>query len=147
MGTPSVCFVGTDRLGLAQLAAALTRRRGRSDILVQAMNVVPDDVAPAVRDVLAELSPRPYVSAPRPLDPARLDRVDRVIIVGGGATSGSVPPGEDWPEPPPVDPADIAAVRALRDRFDRRAADLVDELLIDPDQCCGEGCATCVLDR
>ena len=147
MGTPSVCFVGTDRVGLAQLAAALTRRRGRSDVLVQAMNAFPGDVAPAVRDVLAELAPRPYVSAPRPVDPARLDRVDRVVIVGGGTAPESVPPGESWPEGPPDDPADATAMRALRDRFDRRAADLVDDLLIDPDQCCGQGCATCVLDR
>nr|WP_026928443.1 oxidoreductase-like domain-containing protein [Granulicoccus phenolivorans] len=146
-----VCFVGADPESLAPLTEALFRRRARDELASTWRWVgTPDPVNPLAVEALAAL--------PGPVEPsageayARTEDFTATVFIGYRNNLGFVPlpPGvrasvEVWP----VEPGEPGPerMRTLLTELDRRAAQLLDDLLTDPDTCCGEGCANCVLDR
>lgn len=146
-----VCFVGADPESLAPLAEALFRRRARDELASTWRFVgTPPAVDPQVGAALAEL--------PGPVEPGPGEAYDRTegftatVFIGYRNELGFVPlpPGvrassEVWP----IEPGEPGPerMRTLLKHLDQRAGELLDDLLVDPDTCCGEGCANCVLDR
>lgn len=152
----TVCFVGLDTLGVAQLAEGLARSRSEGLFSSDAANFYPyDAVAPEVREAMAT-SRRPMpLLAPRSPDADEFDRHGKVIVLGFRNTQGFVtlPPGirpsvEVWPIEPPEDSEDpLRRMHGIRRALERRLARLVYDLSSPDRECCGSGCANCVLDR
>lgn len=152
----TVCFVGLDSLGVAQLAEGLARSRSDGLFSSDAANFYPyDEVSPEVRDAM-ETSHRPVpLLAPRPMEPDEFDRHGRVIVLGFRNAQGFVPlpvgirPSvEVWPIEVPEDAEDEAhRMKGVRKALEHRLARLVYDLKSPDRECCGSGCANCVLDR
>lgn len=152
----TVCFVGLDTLGVAQLAEGLARSRSGGDFTTDAANVVAyDQVVPQVREAMAA-SRRPVeLLEPRVLRPDEFERHQRVVVLGFRNPQGFVPlpPGirssvEVWPIEPPEDVEDeTQRMRGIRRALERRLARLVHDLKSPERECCDSGCAHCVLDR
>lgn len=152
----TVCFVGTDTEGIAQLAEALARSRSDGDYTTTCANVVAyDAVTSQVRDAVATSRHPVPLAPPRPVDPVELDQHQRVIVLGFRNAQGFVPlpPGlrpsyEVWPiEPPEEDTDPDRRMKVIRKNLEHRLARLVYDLKSPERECCGSGCANCVLDR
>ncbi|QGF24667.1 hypothetical protein [Raineyella fluvialis] len=152
----TVCFVGLDSLGVAQLAEGLARSRSEGLFSSDAACFYPcDEVSPEVREAM-DTSRRPVpLLAPRPMEPEEFDHHGRVIVLGFRNAQGFVPlpvgirPSvEVWPIETPEDaPDEWHRVKGLRKNLERRLARLVYDLSSPDRDCCGSGCANCVLDR
>ncbi len=152
----TVCFVGTDTEGIAQLAEALARSRSEGDFTTTCANTTDyAEVTAEVREAV-ETSRRPVpLTPPRPVGPGELDQHQRVIVLGFRNQQGFVPlpPGirpsyEVWPIEPPEEETDPRhRMRVIRKNLEHRLARLVHDLRSPDRECCGSGCANCVLDR
>ena len=90
--TPSVLFVCVKNGGKSQMAAALMRQAAGDAVEVRSAGTHPGttinaESAAAVAEVGADMSSE----TPKPIDPALLARVDRVVVLGSGAGVGPVP--------------------------------------------------------
>lgn len=152
----TVCFVGLDTLGVAQLAEGLARSRSGGDFTTDSANVTAyEQVAPEVREALATSRFPVEPARPRLLEPDEFDRHGQVIVLGFRNAQRFVPlpPGirpsvEVWPIEPPEDVEDpLRRMHGIRRALERRLARLVYDLRSPDRECCGSGCANCVLDR
>lgn len=89
---PSVLFVCVKNGGKSQMAAALMRQTAGDAVEVHSAGTHPGtainaESAAAVAEVGADMSDQ----TPRPIDPAILTRVDRVIVLGSEAVVDAVP--------------------------------------------------------
>lgn len=90
--TPSVLFVCVKNGGKSQIAAALMRQIAGDSVEVHSAGTQPGSTLnEESRASVAELGADFDGEHPKPVDPALLDSVDRVVIVGTEATID--PPG------------------------------------------------------
>lgn len=152
----TVCFVGLDSLGVAQLAEGLARSRSGGDFTTDAANVAAyAEVAPQVREMMATSRKPVDLLPPRQVRPDEFERHQQVIVLGFRNAQGFVPlptgirPSvEVWPiEPPEEAPDEAHRMRGIRRPLERRLARLVHDLRSPDRECCDSGCAHCVLDR
>lgn len=133
--TPSVLFVCVKNGGKSQMAAALMRQTAGDAVEVHSAGTHPGatinaESAAAVAEVGADMSDQ----APKPIDPAVLVRVDRVIVLGSEAVVDPVPGMagtiETWETvEPSVDGIEGAErMRLIRDDIAARVAVLATEL-------------------
>ena len=90
--TPSVLFVCVKNGGKSQMAAALMRQAAGDAVEVHSAGTHPGttinaESAAAVAEVGADMSSE----TPKPIDPALLARVDRVVVLGSEARVDPVP--------------------------------------------------------
>ena len=90
--TPSVLFVCVKNGGKSQMAAALMRQAAGDAVEVHSAGTHPGttinaESAAAVAEVGADMSSK----IPKPIDPALLARVDRVVVLGSEARVDPVP--------------------------------------------------------
>ena len=90
--TPSVLFVCVKNGGKSQMAAALMRQAAGDRVEVHSAGTHPGtatnaESAAAVAQVGADMSDQ----APKPIDPALLARVDRVVVLGSEAVVTPLP--------------------------------------------------------
>ena len=133
--TPSVLFVCVKNGGKSQMAAALMRHAAGDAVEVHSAGTHPgssinaESVA-AVAEVGADMSDQ----VPKPIDPALLARVDRVVVLGFEAVVDPVPGMigsiETWETVEPsrdrIEGAD--RMRLIRDDIAARVAVLITEL-------------------
>jgi protein-tyrosine-phosphatase len=133
--TPSVLFVCVKNGGKSQMAAALMRQTAGDSVEVHSAGTHPGaainaESAAAVAEVGADMSDQ----TPRPIDPAILTRVDRVIVIGSEATVDPIPGMrgtiETWET---VEPSDNGIegperMRVIRDDIAARVTILAIEL-------------------
>jgi len=133
--TPSVLFVCVKNGGKSQMAAALMRHAAGDAVEVHSAGTHPgssinaESVA-AVAEVGADMSDQ----VPKPIDPALLARVDRVVVLGSEAVVDPVPGMigsiETWETVEPsrdrIEGAD--RMRLIRDDIAARVAVLITEL-------------------
>lgn len=152
----TVCFLGLDDEGIAQLAEGLARGRSEGEFSTDAVNLVPyQRVSPEVRRALASSRHPVEPIAPRTPVADEVEHHQQVIVLGFRNAQGFVqlPPGirpswEVWPIEPPEDEEEPGRrMRGIRKALERRLARLVFDLRSPERQCCNSGCANCVLDR
>ena len=90
--TPAVLFVCVKNGGKSQMAAALMRQAVGDTVAVHSAGTHPGtainaESAAAVAEVGADMSDQ----IPKPIDPALLARVDRVVVVGSEAVVDPLP--------------------------------------------------------
>jgi len=133
--TPSVLFVCRKNGGKSQMAAALMRRAAGDSVEVHSAGTSPGtainaESAAAVAELGADMSDQ----TPKPIDPALLARVDRVIVLGSEAVvdpiAGMAGTIETWIT---VEPSDdgiegVERMRLIRDDIAVRVAVLAAEL-------------------
>ncbi len=152
----TVCFVGLDTLGIAQLAEGLARSRSGGEFSTDSANLAdyPAVTAEVTRAMATSRTPV-ELRRPRALAGDEFDRHQQVIVLGFRNTAGYVPlpPGirasvEVWPIEPPEDEDDqYRRMTGIRKALERRLARLVHDLKSPERECCGSGCPHCVLDR
>ncbi|WJV48955.1 low molecular weight phosphatase family protein [Streptomyces flavofungini] len=128
---PEVLFVCTENAGRSQLAAALMRRRAGAAIRVLSAGSAPGtDIAPVVRQLLAEQGLDVGEEFPKPLTAEVVTAADVVITLGCGDAC-PIRPGRrylDW-NMPDLTGLDIESARAVRDGLAARIDELARELL------------------
>jgi len=133
--TPSVLFVCVKNGGKSQMAAALMRQAASDRVEVHSAGTHPGtainaESAAAVAEVGADMSDQ----APKPIDPALLARVDRVVVLGSEAVVTPLPGMagtiETWEtvEPSTDGIEGAERMRLIRDDIAARVATLVTEL-------------------
>jgi arsenate-mycothiol transferase len=133
--TPSVLFVCVKNGGKSQMAAALMRQAAGDKVEVHSAGTHPGssinaESAAAVAEVGADMSDQ----VPKPIDPALLARVDRVVVLGSEAVVDPVPGMigsiETWETVEPsrdgIEGAD--RMRLIRDDIAARVTVLITEL-------------------
>ena len=131
-GRPEVLFVCVHNAGRSQMAAALLAHHGGDRVVVRSAGTAPaDSINPAVVAVMAELGIDVHANGehPKALDDVAVQASDVVITMGCGDECPFYP-GKcylDWALPDPAG-QDIDTVRAIRDKIDRLARDLLVEL-------------------
>lgn len=152
----TVCFLGLDSEGIAQLAEGLARGRSEGEFSTDAANVVAyDRVSKEVREALATSRHPVEPLSPRPPAADEVEHHQQVVVLGFRNAQGFVPlpPGvkaslEVWPIEPPEDEEDpMRRMRGIRRSLERRLARLVHDLRSPDRECCDSGCTNCVRDR
>ncbi len=131
MKKPFVLFICKHNTGRSQMAEAYVRRfaHGRLDV-ASAGTIAASEPDPGVVRVMAEDGVDISSAVPKLLDPAMIDRADRIITMGCDVVGvGRI--DADWNLPDPKG-ATLEDVRAIRDRVKGNAADLVREFGIIP---------------
>ncbi|MBD3784837.1 MAG: low molecular weight phosphatase family protein [Micrococcales bacterium] len=134
--TPSVLFVCVKNGGKSRMAEALMRRQAGDAVEVHSAGTAPGSAvnelsAAAVAEVGADLRAG---GPPRPVDPAVLTRVDRVVLLGDEVGLEPVPGMrgtiERWrtDEPSERGIEGMERMRLVRDDIERRCAALALEL-------------------
>nr|WP_040155679.1 low molecular weight phosphatase family protein [Mobilicoccus massiliensis] len=84
---PSVLFVCVKNGGKSQMAAALMRQVAGDAVEVHSAGTAPGGALNELsREVVEEIGASMAGEHPKAIDPALLDRVDRVVVVGGEAS-------------------------------------------------------------
>jgi len=137
-GRPSLLFVCVKNGGKSQMAAALARRDGGGAVAVHSAGTEPGTALNAQSvAALAEVGADVAGEYPKPLDPALLARVDRVIVLGSEAVvvpvEGMVGTVETWEtvEPSVEGIEGIERMRLIRDDIAARVQVLLAELATD----------------
>ena len=133
---PSVLFVCVKNGGKSQMAAALMRRLAGDAVEVHSAGTSPGDrLNEQSAQAVEELGATFAGEHPKPIDPAVLARVDRVIVTGGDARvdplPGMVGQIEVWEthEPSERGIEGMERMRLVRDDLQRRVRDLAAALL------------------
>jgi protein-tyrosine-phosphatase len=133
--TPSVLFVCVKNGGKSQMAAALMRQAAGDAVEVHSAGTHPGttinaESAAAVAEVGADMSSE----TPKPIDPALLARVDRVVVLGSEAildpAPGMIGTIETWEtvEPSMDGIEGVERMRLIRDDIAARVTILLAEL-------------------
>lgn len=136
---PSVLFVCVRNGGKSQLAAALARHLGGARVEVHSAGTDPGSrLNEEVRASLAEIGASLDGEHPKPIDPALLDSVDRVVVLGTEAAverPGSAPV-EVWEtdEPSARGIEGAERMRLIRDDVTGRVEALLRSLGAMPDR-------------
>jgi protein-tyrosine-phosphatase len=135
ISTPSVLFVCKKNGGKSQMAAALMRMAAGDSVDVHSAGTAPGTAINAESAVaVAELGADMSGQTPKPIDPALLARVDRVVVLGSEARVDPIPGMagtiETWIT---VEPSDdgiegVDRMRLIRDDIAARVAVLAAEL-------------------
>lgn len=133
---PSVLFVCVSNRGKSQMAAALMRHQAGNSVEVHSAGTRPGNSLNALSaEAVAEVGADMSAEIPKPIDPALLRRMDRVIILGDQAQvepvetmQGSI---ETWntDEPSKRGIEGIERMRLIRADIDARIQALQAELL------------------
>ncbi|WP_193107090.1 low molecular weight phosphatase family protein [Brachybacterium sp. FME24] len=135
---PSVLFVCVKNGGKSQMAAALMAARAGDRVEVHSAGTKPGTTVNALSaEVVAEVGADMSASRTKPIDPALLARMDRVVVLGEEAVVDPVPGMRgtittwrtDEPSERGVEGAE--RMRLVRDDIDRRVRELLDELTAD----------------
>ncbi|ATG50821.1 low molecular weight phosphatase family protein [Brachybacterium vulturis] len=132
---PSVLFVCVKNGGKSQMAAALMEARAAGAVEVHSAGTRPGTAINTLSaEVVAEVGADMSAGVTKPIDPALLARVDRVVVLGEEAAVEPVPgmtgtittwvtdePSERGIEGP-------ERMRLVRDDIDRRVQELLAEL-------------------
>ena len=135
---PSVLFVCVKNGGKSQMAAALMAQRAAGAVEVHSAGTKPGAAINALSaEVIAEVGADMSSGFTRPIDPALLARVDRVVVLGEEAMVEPVPGMTGtittWvtDEPSERGIEGIERMRLVRDDIDRRVQTLLAELTAD----------------
>ncbi len=131
MKKPFVLFVCKHNTGRSQMAEAYLRHfaNGQLDV-ASAGTIAATEPDPGVVRIMAEDGIDIRSAVPKLLDPAMVDRADRIITMGCDVV-GVPRIDADWNLPDPKG-ATADDVRAIRDLVKRKAANLARELGIIP---------------
>jgi arsenate reductase len=115
------------------MAAALVAHHAGGRVVVRSAGSAPaDDINPAVAEAMAEIGIdlRASGAHPKKLDEATVEASDVVVTMGCGDACPFVPGKryEDWVLDDPAGRS-VDAIRPIRDEIDRRARELVAELV------------------
>lgn len=134
-GTPSVLFVCAKNGGKSQMAAALMRRLAGGAIQVSSAGTAPGAALNALSAAsVAEVGASMDGEHPKPIDPALLRTVDRVVVIGDEAVVEPLPGMagtiETWAldEPSERGIEGEERMRLIRDQLDERVRRLAAEL-------------------
>lgn len=133
--TPSVLFVCVKNGGKSQMAAALMRHHAQEtnvSVEVYSAGTQPGDAINHLSaEVIAELGADMSAETPRPIDPALLRRVDRVVVLGNEARVDPAEPMvgtiDTWATDEPSERGieGIDRMRFVRDDIDARVRALL----------------------
>ena len=133
---PSVLFLCVHNAGKSQTAAALMRHLAGDTVTVYSAGTDPDSaVSASAVAALAEIGVSTGDEQPKPIDPAVLASVDRIVILGRDAqlAADAVAPErvERWVIAAESDPAVSGADRArlVRDEIAARVRELLEEFV------------------
>lgn len=133
---PSVLFVCVKNSGKSQMAAALMRLLVGDAVEVHSAGTIPGErLNEASAQAVEELGATFAGEYPKPIDPAVLARVDRVVVTGGDARVEPLPHMvgriEVWEtgEPSERGIGGMERMRLVRDDLRRHVYDLAVELL------------------
>lgn len=130
---PEVLFVCAGNSGRSQLAEALLTARAAGKVTVRSAGTSPAlEVAPHIREVLAEIGIDLGDAYPKPLTDESVAAAD-IVVTAGCPDACPVLPGRryvDWDLPDPSG-APVEAVRDIRDRIDKLVRDLLTEMHLD----------------
>ena len=131
---PSVLFVCVKNGGKSQMAAALMRQRHGDAVDVYSAGTRPGGMLNAASVAsLEEVGASVTGEHPKPIDPALLDTVDRVVILGGDAVidPAGTAPIERWEtdEPSARGIEGAQRMRLIRDDIRKRVAALAEDLI------------------
>lgn len=133
---PSVLFVCVKNGGKSQMAAALMRQLAGDAVEVCSAGTNPgDQLNDMSEQAVEEVGASMAQEYPKPIDPAVLARVDRVIVTGGDARvdplQGTVGQIEVWETDEPSERGieGMERMRLVRDDLGRHVHDLAVELL------------------
>ncbi|MGP9583420.1 MULTISPECIES: arsenate-mycothiol transferase ArsC [unclassified Brachybacterium] len=136
--TPSVLFVCVKNGGKSQMAAALMEARAAGAVEVHSAGTKPGTAVNALSaEVVAEVGGDMSAAVTKPIDPALLARVDRVVVLGEEAVVDPVPDMagtiDTWVTDEPSERGIEGAerMRLVRDDIDRRVQALLTELTAD----------------
>ncbi|MPV50972.1 low molecular weight phosphatase family protein [Pseudactinotalea sp. HY160] len=131
---PAVLFVCVKNGGKSQMAAALMEHHAAGSVEVHSAGTRPGATINALSaEVIAEVGADMSGGRPKPIDPALLRRVDRVVILGDEAEVEPVPGMagaiETWhtDEPSARGIEGIERMRLVRDDIDARVTALLAE--------------------
>jgi arsenate-mycothiol transferase len=134
-GKPSVLFVCAKNGGKSQMAAALMEHHAAGAVEVHSAGTRPGERTNALSaEVIAEAGADMSGGRPKPIDPALLARVDRVVVLGEEAVVEPVPGMagtiETWhtDEPSTRGIEGIERMRLVRDDIDARVRELLADL-------------------
>ncbi|CCH78530.1 putative arsenate reductase [Nostocoides japonicum T1-X7] len=131
---PSVLFVCVKNAGKSQMAAALARHHAGDRLMVHSAGTRPGttlntETVAALNEIGATLDDE----YPKPLEPALLDTVDAVIILGADAHlphTGAAPVQRwDTDEPSQRGVTGMPRMRLIRNDIDQRVQALIHQLL------------------
>ena len=132
---PSVLFVCVKNGGKSQMAAALLRHHAGDAVEVHSAGTKPGSAINALSaDVVAEVGADMSAGFTKPIDPALLARVDRVVVLGEEAVVEPVPGMAGtittWVTDEPSERGIEGAerMRLVRDDIDARVRTLLDDL-------------------
>lgn len=132
---PSVLFVCVNNGGKSQMAAALLRHHVGDAVEVHSAGTKPGSAINALSaDVVAEVGADMSAGFTKPIDPALLARVDRVVVLGEEAVVEPVPGMAGtittWVTDEPSERGIEGAerMRLVRDDIDARVRTLLDDL-------------------
>lgn len=131
---PAVLFVCVKNGGKSQMAAALMRHHAGDRIDVHSAGTRPGSSLNAEsRASVEEVGATMDGEQPKPIDPARLDSVDRVVIIGTEAVieSPGSAPIEVWDTDEPSTRGITGAerMRLIREDLESRVRALAEEML------------------
>jgi arsenate-mycothiol transferase len=136
VATPSVLFVCVKNGGKSQMAAALMEARAAGAVEVHSAGTQPGAAINALSaDVVAEVGADMSAGFTKPIDPALLARMDRVVVLGEEAVVEPVPGMtgtiSTWVTDEPSERGIEGAerMRLVRDDIDRRVQELLQELM------------------
>ena len=154
--SPSVLFVCVKNGGKSQIAAALMRQLAGSSVEVLSAGTAPGGTVNAeARESVEQVGATMEGEYPKPIDPAVLARVDRVVVLGSQAhvepVAGMHAPIEVWETDEPslrgIEGAERMAL--IRDDIAARVRDLLQEMtgqpagrairVYEPALCCNTG--------
>ena len=128
---PEVLFVCVHNAGRSQMAAGLLARYAKGAVQVRSAGSTPaDEIDPAVVEAMDEVGVDLSQEHPKPLTDEAVQASDVVITMGCGDAC-PIFPGKrylDWDLEDPSGKS-LEAVRSIRDEIDRRAQELLGELL------------------
>ena len=132
---PSVLFVCVKNGGKSQIAAALMEVRAAGAVEVHSAGTRPGTALNTLSaEVVAEAGADMSAASPKPIDPALLARVDKVVVLGNEAVVDPVPGMAGtittWvtDEPSERGIEGIERMRLVRDDIDRRVRQLLAEI-------------------
>jgi arsenate reductase len=130
---PEVLFVCVHNAGRSQMAAALLDHHAHGRVRVTSAGSAPaDEVNPAVRAAMHEISIDLSKAFPKKLTTDAVEAADVVITMGCGDAC-PVYPGKrylNWELPDPAGTG-VDAVRPIRDDIDQRVRELLRDLVSD----------------
>jgi len=132
--TPEILVVCTHNAGRSVAARVLLDHYGRGRVVVRSAGSAPgDDINPAVAQILTERGLDVSKEFPKPLTNEAARRADVIITMGCGDAC-PVFPGKRYLDWDLIDPngKTVDEVRPIVDDIDRRARDLLADLLDEP---------------